>query len=80
MMKRPDEEVIEALAALDTDTNFARVRAWVALSLRELSEGLERHRDEVQTRWSQGAAQALREFSDMCGSARETLRRRRETR
>ena len=80
MLKRPDEEVLEALSVLESDTDFARVRAWVAASLKDLSESLERQRDEVQARWTQGAAQALREFSEMCGAARETLRRRRETR
>lgn len=67
MLNKPDQRVLFALAALEDDHNFSVVLEWLEGSLGELDVATRTTKDEVLTRWSQGAAQSL---ADLIGTAR----------
>jgi hypothetical protein len=67
MLNKPDQRVLSALAALEDDHNFSAVLEWLESSLGELDAATRTTKDEVLTRWNQGAAQCL---ADLVGTAR----------
>lgn len=73
MLTKPPARVVAALASLDGNSDFEEVCKWLDESLQALREETDFARDEVQTRWNQGASQALRVFLEKKHSARETL-------
>lgn len=75
MLKRPDQKVLNALAALENDHNFKEVRAWMNESLQDLFVQTVETKDEVVSRWSAGAAQAVREFVRYSEEARSILQK-----
>jgi predicted ATP-binding protein involved in virulence len=62
MLKRPDQKVLNALAALESNSSFEDVRKWMEESLQDLYVQTTETKDETLSRWSAGAAQAAREF------------------
>jgi hypothetical protein len=77
MLSKPDNKVLAALAALEGNSNFETVRAWLEQSRQDLYVESTETRDEVLTRWKQGAAQAVNEFLTKAQQAPEVIRRSR---
>lgn len=73
MLAKPPARVIAALASLDGNTEFEEICKWLSESLHELREQTDFTKDEVQTRWNQGASQALHSFLEKKRTARDTL-------
>ena len=67
MLNKPSPQVLSALAALEDDHNFKSVLEWLESSLDELDVSTRSTKDEVLTRWNQGATQVL---TDLVGTAR----------
>lgn len=77
MLKRPDQRVFSALASLEGDSNFETVRTWLKDSLQDLYHDSAHTKDEVLSRWQQGAAQAVGDFLNKAEEAKEVLRKSR---
>jgi hypothetical protein len=75
VLKNPSKRVIQALAALESDPDFKEVLAWLEESRNTFMLDGFYTKDEVQSRWFQGAGQAVTEFLDKAQLARETLRK-----
>ena len=75
MISQPDKRVIQALAVLDGDNNFEIVKQWLRTTLEALNKDGPYSKDEVQTRWNQGAQQMLLEFLEKADHAQETIRK-----
>lgn len=77
MLRKPDTQVLNALASLKGDPRFETIRAWLENSLQDLYKDSCNTRDEVLSRWQQGAAQAVEEFLDKSANAEEVIRKSR---
>lgn len=75
MIEQPSKRVIQALANLDNDKDFQEVADWLKRSLQQIQHDALNTKDEVQTRWYQGAGQAIDEFLTKASQARETIRK-----
>ena len=75
MLKRPDQKVLNALAALESNPQFEDVRKWMEESLQDLYVQTTETKDETLSRWSAGAAQAVREFVRYSEEARSILQK-----
>jgi hypothetical protein len=75
MISRPDQRVLAALSSLEGNTDFEVVMAWIRESREDLVGAGMYAKDEVLTRWSQGAYQALDVFINQAESARKNLRK-----
>lgn len=75
MLEQPSKRVIQALSNLDNDNDFKDVVEWLNRSLQQIKHDALNTKDEVQTRWYQGAGQALDEFLTKASQARETIRK-----
>lgn len=75
MIEQPSKRVIQALATLESDADFKEVKEWLAHSLQQIQHDALHTKDEVQTRWCQGAGQVLDEFLTKANLARETIRK-----
>lgn len=75
MLTTPSKRVIQALASLESDPDFQEVMIWLEDSRQHFSLDGFYTKDEVQSRWYQGAGQALTEFLDKAKAARETVRK-----
>jgi hypothetical protein len=75
MLNKPDQRVLSALAALEDDHNFSAVLEWMEGSLSELDAATRTTKDEVLTRWNQGAAQVLADLIGTTRSARVAVSR-----
>ena len=73
MLSRTPDRVLAALASLDGNNDFEEVCKWLEESLDTIRSETDVTRDEVQTRWNQGASQAIDEFLKKKRSARDTL-------
>jgi hypothetical protein len=73
MLSKPPARVIAALASLDGNSEFEEVCKWLDESLSEIRTLNDSTRDEVQTRWNQGASQAISELLEKKRAARDTL-------
>lgn len=63
------------MASLDGNSDFEEVCKWLEDSLGAIRLFNDSTRDEVQTRWNQGASQAIAEFLEKKRTARDTLRK-----
>lgn len=77
MLSKPDQQVLSALAALEGNPNFETVRAWLVQSRQDLYANSCITKDEVLSRWMQGAAQAVDEFLTKAQQAPEVIRKSR---
>jgi hypothetical protein len=75
MLKRPDQKVLNALAALESNSHFEDVRKWMDESLQDLYVQTTETKDETLSRWSAGAAQAVKEFVRYSEEARSILQK-----
>ena len=75
MLKRPDHKVLNALASLEGNSSFLDVRKWLDESLQDLDVQTTETKDETLSRWSAGAAQAVREFARYSEEARSILQK-----
>lgn len=75
MIEQPNKRVIQALATLESDADFQEIKDWLARSLQQIKRDALNTKDEVHTRWYQGAGQALDEFLTKASQARETIRK-----
>ena len=75
MIEQPSKRVIQALATLQSDPDFQEVKEWLTLSLDTIKRDALQTKDEVHTRWYQGAGQVLEQFLTKVATARETLRK-----
>ncbi len=73
MLLKPPARVIAALASLDGNDDFEEVCKWLDESLSSIRSLNDSTKDEVQTRWNQGASQALHELLEKKRNARDTL-------
>ena len=77
MLKNADHQVLVALASLQGNSQFETVRSWLQASLQDLHTSTATTKDEVLTRWNQGAAQAVAELLEKAENAPAALRRSR---
>jgi|LauGreDrversion4_2_1035121.scaffolds.fasta_scaffold350351_2 hypothetical protein len=75
VIEQPSKRVIQSLANLESDNDFKEVVDWLNRSLQQIKHDALHTKDEVQTRWYQGAGQALDEFLIKASQARETIRK-----
>lgn len=75
MINQPDKAIINALVQLDGNLHFEIVKDWLRNTLVELQASCAYSKDEVQTRWNQGAQQVLIEFLEKSDKAQETIRK-----
>ena len=73
MLQKPPVRVLAALSSLDGNSEFEEVCKWLEGSLAELHTQTAYTKDEVQTRWMQGATQVLDELLTKKRTARDTL-------
>jgi hypothetical protein len=76
VLSKPDARILSALATLEHDKDFQLVLMWLAGSLDEIRKANDSTKDEVLTRWNQGASQAIAEFIDSVKGARDAVARR----
>jgi hypothetical protein len=70
-----NNETINALAQLNGNVHFEQVKMWLQESLQELDRTTPTTKDEVQTRWNQGAQQVLNEILDKAVGAEQAIRK-----
>ena len=75
VIEQPSKRVIQSLANLESDNDFKEVVDWLNRSLQQIQHDALHTKDEVQTRWYQGAGQAIDEFLIKASQARETIRK-----
>lgn len=75
MIAQPDKRVIQALNTLDGNPDFDVIKQWLGITLKDLQENGAYTKDEVQSRWNQGASQLILEFLKKADTARETLKK-----
>jgi len=77
MLKRPDEKVLQALANLEGNLSFETIRSWLEESLQDLYRDSCNTKDDVLSRWQQGAAQAVGEILEKSKEAGNVIRKSR---
>lgn len=77
MLTKPTARVLQAFAHLEGHPDFEAIREWVAQSLDTIRRDTDQSKDEVLTRWNQGASQTLDQFLAIASSAKEVIRRSR---
>lgn len=75
MLIKTPTKVLASLASLEGNHDFEEVCAWLQESLDHIRAENDSTKDEVQSRWNQGASQALAVFLEKKRSAREILRK-----
>ena len=76
MLARPDLRVSQAFASLEHSVEFQVLLSWLQANLDEIRKNNDSAKDEVLTRWNQGAAQVLADFVDFSQNAKLTISRR----
>lgn len=77
MLAKPSQQVLAALASLQGNPSFETVRAWLEQSRQDLYVESCETKDEVLSRWKQGAAQAVNELLTKAAEAPEVIRKSR---
>lgn len=77
MLKKPTPQVLNALASLEGNIQFETIREWLGESLQDLYRGSISTKDDVLSRWQQGAAQAVEDFLAKAQEAKDVIRRSR---
>jgi hypothetical protein len=77
MLKRPDDKVLQALANLEGNLSFETIRSWLEESLQDLYRDSCSTKDDVLSRWQQGAAQAVGEILEKSKEAGNVIRKSR---
>ena len=74
-MKKPDEQVVQALSALKMNDYFKRLVQWIQESRDEQRDANDSELDDVRLRQGQGRSQQLTDFLDTLAGADDTRRR-----
>lgn len=77
MLSKPSQQVTAALASLEGNIHFETLRTWLEESRQSLYRDSCMTKDEVLSRWQQGAAQAVDEFLTKASEASDVIRRSR---
>jgi hypothetical protein len=77
MLVKPSQQVLNALSSLEGNSNFETIREWLKESRQHLYRDSCITKDEVLSRWQQGAAQAVDEFLTKASEASDVIRRSR---
>ena len=77
MLKKPSQQVLNALSSLEGNSQFETVRSWLEESLQDLYRDSVNTKDEVLSRWQQGAAQAVGELLEKSKEAGDVIRKSR---
>jgi len=77
MLQKPNQQVLNALASLEGNIHFETIREWLKDSRQHLYHDICITKDEVLSRWQQGAAQAVDEFLTKASDASDVIRRSR---
>lgn len=77
MLQKPSQQVVNALASLEGNIHFETIRAWLEESRQHLYRDSCMTKDDVLSRWQQGAAQAVDEFLTKASEAPDVIRRSR---
>jgi hypothetical protein len=77
MLKKPSTQVLAALSQLEGNPSFETVRTWLNESLQDLYRNSCNTKDDVLSRWNQGAAQAVEDLLAKASDATEVIRRSR---
>jgi len=77
MLKKPSPQVTAALAHLEGNLQFETIREWLTESLQDLYRSSTHTKDDVLSRWQQGAAQAVEDLLTKASEAPEVIRRSR---
>lgn len=75
MLQKPSIQVLNALASLKGNSQFETIRQWMEASLQDLYRNSVNTREDVLSRWQQGAAQAVSEFLEKSKDAEEVIRK-----
>lgn len=75
MLNHTDKKVLQALAGLESNTDFQVVKDWLYASLNQMYMDGAYAREDHQARWFQGAEQVLAEFLNKAENAREAIRK-----
>lgn len=75
MLVKPPITVLASLASLEGNHDFEQVCKWLEESLDHIRTENDSTKDEVQSRWNQGASQVLAQFLEKKRSARDILRK-----
>lgn len=75
MLNHPDKRILQALATLESDTDFKVLKDWLYASLNQMYIDGSYAKEDHQARWFQGAQQAIAELLDKAEHAREAIRK-----
>lgn len=75
MVTRPSSRVLSALASLEGNKDFELILEWIKQSREDLIVSGMHSKEEVLSRWHQGAYQALDAFIQHSENARTNLRK-----
>lgn len=75
MVARPSARVLSALATLEGNKDFEVILEWIKQSREDLVVAGMHSKEEVLSRWHQGAYQALDAFIQHAENARTNLRK-----
>lgn len=77
MIEKPSHLQLEALSALEHNSNFKHVKNWLEDSLMKTYQHCSTEHDDATLRQEQGAAQALSEFLTLANNARGIIEKNR---
>lgn len=75
MLQKTPTKVLASLASLEGNHDFEQICAWLEESLDQIRTENDSTKDEVQSRWNQGASQVLAQFLEKKRTAREILQK-----
>ena len=75
MLNHPDKKILQALASLESDTDFQVVKDWLYASLNQMYIDGSFAKEDHHARWFQGAQQVLSDFLGKCEHARDAIRK-----
>jgi hypothetical protein len=77
LLNKANPQVLAALSSLNVNQDFLKVKEWLCESLDRLYADGATTKDETIVRWTQGAAQTVRDFLEKAESANDLLRKSR---
>jgi hypothetical protein len=75
MLNHPDKRILQALAALESDTDFQVVKDWLYASLNQMYIDGSFAQEDHRSRWFQGAQQVLADLLSKAENARDAVRK-----
>jgi len=75
MLNHPDKRILQALASLESDTDFQVVKDWLYASLNQMYIDGSFAKEDHQARWFQGAQQVLADLLSKADHARDAIRK-----